>query len=139
MRGRTGVLHSGYSVYRVAPDGSYEADGVAEARVSFAADVTDREIEAYVATGEPLSVAGAFTVDSLGGALIYSVEGDPSTVVGMSLLTVAASSAILCAGLAIALEPRRLTFPGSFDRHLHTIRADCCGRHSKRHSVAELG
>ncbi|MGO1768569.1 MAG: Maf family protein [Microbacterium sp.] len=88
MRGRTGVLHSGHSVYRVAPDGSYEAHGVAEARVSFAADVTDREIEAYVATGEPLSVAGAFTVDSLGGAFIDSVEGDPSTVVGMSLSTV---------------------------------------------------
>jgi len=88
MRGRTGVLHSGHSVYRVTPDGSYEAHAVAEARVTFAADVTDREIEAYVATGEPLQVAGAFTVDSLGGAFIDSVEGDPSTVVGMSLSTV---------------------------------------------------
>lgn len=88
MRGRTGVLHSGHSVYRVTADGSFEAHGVAEARVSFAADVTDREIEEYVATGEPLSVAGAFTVDSLGGAFIDSVEGDPSTVVGMSLSTI---------------------------------------------------
>ncbi|WP_105566979.1 Maf family protein [Microbacterium halophytorum] len=88
MRGRTGVLHSGHSVYHVTPDGSYEAHAVAEARVRFASDITDHEIDAYVATGEPLHVAGAFTVDSLGGAFIESVEGDPSTVVGMSLSTI---------------------------------------------------
>lgn len=93
MRGRTGVLHSGHSVYRVCPstgsgtaEGS-EAHGVAEASVTFAADVTDAEIAAYVATGEPLHVAGAFTVDSLGGPFISRIEGDPSTVVGMSLST----------------------------------------------------
>jgi septum formation protein len=56
--------------------------------VSFAADVTDDEIAAYVATGEPLHVAGAFTVDSLGAPFIERVEGDPSTVVGMSLSTI---------------------------------------------------
>ncbi len=89
MRGRTGVLHSGHSVYRVAPgEPLREAHAVAEASVGFAADVTDAEIDAYVATGEPLLVAGAFTVDSLGGAFIDRVEGDPSTVVGMSLSTV---------------------------------------------------
>lgn len=89
MRGRTGVLHSGHSVIRVAPGVEpREAHAVAEAAVTFAADVTDDEIAAYVATGEPLHVAGAFTVDSLGGAFIERVEGDPSTVVGMSLSTV---------------------------------------------------
>lgn len=89
MRGRTGVLHSGHSVIRVAPGAEpREAHAVAEAAVTFAADVTDDEIAAYVATGEPLHVAGAFTVDSLGGAFIERVEGDPSTVVGMSLSTV---------------------------------------------------
>jgi septum formation protein len=88
MRGRTGVLHSGHSVFRVQPgEPAVEAHAVAEASVSFAADVTDAEIAAYVATGEPLLVAGAFTVDSLGGAFIERVEGDPSTVVGMSLST----------------------------------------------------
>ena len=61
---------------------------MAEASVSFAADMTDAEIDAYVATGEPLHVAGAFTIDSLGGPFIERVEGDPSTVVGMSLSTV---------------------------------------------------
>lgn len=88
MRGRSGVLHSGHSVYRVRPDADpVEAFAHAQATVSFAADVSDEEIAAYVATGEPLLVAGAFTVDSLGGAFIERVDGDPSTVVGMSLST----------------------------------------------------
>ncbi|MFJ4037636.1 Maf family protein [Microbacterium sp. NPDC090007] len=89
MRGRTGVLHSGHSVFRLAPGTEpREAYAVADASVTFAADVDDDEIAAYVASGEPLLVAGAFTVDSLGGAFIERVEGDPSTVVGMSLSTV---------------------------------------------------
>ncbi len=89
MRGRTGVLHSGHSVFRVSPgEEPVEAHAVAEAAVTFAADVSDEEIAAYVASGEPLLVAGAFTVDSLGGAFITRVDGDPSTVVGMSLSTV---------------------------------------------------
>ncbi|MEV7693185.1 Maf family protein [Microbacterium sp. NPDC089189] len=88
MRGRTGVLHSGHSVVRIAPGRApAEAHAVAAASVSFAADMTDAEIDAYVATGEPLLVAGAFTLDSLGGPFITRVEGDPSTVVGMSLST----------------------------------------------------
>ena len=56
------------------------------ATVRFAA-LDDTEIDAYVATGEPLLVAGAFTIDSLGGPFIRRVEGDPSTVVGLSLST----------------------------------------------------
>lgn len=88
MRGRTGVLHSGHSVYRLQPGTPpIEAHTVAHASVTFAADVTDAEIDAYVATGEPLNVAGAFTIDSLGGPFITRIEGDPSTVVGMSLST----------------------------------------------------
>ncbi|GAB2842342.1 Maf family protein [Microbacterium insulae] len=88
MRGRTGVLHSGHAVVRVSPGAApHEVHAVAEASVSFADDVTDAEIDAYVASGEPLHVAGAFTVDSLGGAFITRVEGDPSTVVGMSVST----------------------------------------------------
>ena len=46
------------------------------------ADVTDEEIEAYVATGEPLAVAGAFTIDGLGGAFVTGIDGDPHNVVG---------------------------------------------------------
>jgi len=89
MRGRTGVLHSGHSVFRVEPGAeTVEANDIAEASVTFAADVSDEEIDAYVASGEPLQVAGAFTIDSLGGPFIDHVGGDPSTVVGMSLSTV---------------------------------------------------
>lgn len=89
MRGATGILHSGHSVFRVSPGTvPVEATATAEAAVTFADDITDAEIAAYVASGEPLHVAGAFTVDSLGGAFITRVDGDPSTVVGMSLSTV---------------------------------------------------
>ena len=49
------------------------------------ADLGDDEIEAYVATGEPLQVAGAFTVDGLGGAFVTGIEGDHHNVVGLSL------------------------------------------------------
>ncbi len=86
MRGRTGLLHSGHAVARVK-DGAVTAavSSTAAASVSFVTDVTDDEIRAYVASGEPLHVAGAFTVDGLGAGFIDRVEGDPSTVVGMSL------------------------------------------------------
>ncbi len=88
MRGRTGVLHSGHAVVRLAPGVTpREAHAVAKASVTFAADVTDAEIDVYVATEEPLRVAGAFTVDSLGGAFIDRIDGDPSTVVGLSVST----------------------------------------------------
>ena len=56
------------------------AGGVSSAGVSFA-DLGDEEIDAYVATGEPLRVAGAFTIDSLGSAFITGVDGDPHAVV----------------------------------------------------------
>lgn len=96
MRGATGILHSGHSVFRISPGATpVEATAVASASVTFAADITDAEIAAYVASGEPLHVAGAFTVDSLGGAFITRVDGDPSTVVGMSLSTVRSLAAEL--------------------------------------------
>jgi septum formation protein len=59
---------------------------VANAAVYFA-DMTDAEVDAYIATGEPLHVAGSFTIDSLGGAFITKVDGDPHTVVGLSVST----------------------------------------------------
>ncbi|MGZ8771592.1 MAG: Maf family protein, partial [Aeromicrobium sp.] len=80
MRGRSGVLHTGHCVRR----GSAEFIDTASTTIYFA-DISDREIEAYVATGEPLQVAGAFTVDGLGGAFITGIEGDHHNVVGVSL------------------------------------------------------
>lgn len=46
---------------------------------------TDEQVDAYIATGEPLAVAGAFTLDGLGGWFIDGVDGDPSSVIGISL------------------------------------------------------
>ena len=57
----------------------------AVARVQFAADIDDDELEAYVATGEPLAVAGAFTIDSKGAGYIERIDGDPHAVVGLSI------------------------------------------------------
>jgi septum formation protein len=82
MRGRTGTLHTGHHLVDLASDRSVEA--VASADVTFA-DVSDEEVDAYVATGEPLAVAGGFTIDGLGGPFVTAVEGDPHTVVGLSL------------------------------------------------------
>jgi septum formation protein len=82
MRARTGTLHTGHHLIDLGSDRSVEA--VASADVTFA-DVTDAEVEAYVATGEPLAVAGGFTIDGLGGPFVTAVEGDPHTVVGLSL------------------------------------------------------
>jgi septum formation protein len=88
QRGRTGVLHSGHWLIDHSGGRARGAAGaVAEASVTFAGDIDDTEIDAYVATGEPLKVAGAFTIDSLGGPFITRVDGDPSTVVGLSLST----------------------------------------------------
>jgi septum formation protein len=82
MRGRSGVLHTGHCL-REAATGRVAA-ATASTTVHFA-DVTDEEIAAYVATGEPLWVAGAFTIDGLGGAFVESIEGDHHNVVGVSL------------------------------------------------------
>jgi septum formation protein len=88
MRGRSGVLHTGHWLVdlRDAEHGGSGATlGAAASTVVHFADVTDDEIEAYVATGEPLNVAGAFTTDGLGGAFVRGIEGDHHTVVGVSL------------------------------------------------------
>lgn len=82
MRGRSGVLHTGHCLRDTTND--HVAAATASTVVHFA-DVTDDEIAAYVATGEPLEVAGAFTVDGLGGAFVAGIEGDHHNVVGVSL------------------------------------------------------
>ncbi len=82
MRGRTGVLRTGHCL-RETGSGRVAA-ATASTTVHFA-DVSDAEIAAYVATGEPLHVAGAFTVDGLGGAFVTGIEGDHHNVVGVSL------------------------------------------------------
>ncbi len=82
MRGRSGVLHTGHCLRDTRTGG--RAAATASTVVHFA-DLSDAEIAAYVATGEPLHVAGAFTIDGLGGAFVTGIEGDHHNVVGLSL------------------------------------------------------
>jgi septum formation protein len=106
MSGSSGVLHTGHWLVdcrAVAADGTGEAsdDGAAvpgsgatlgavtSAEVHFT-DMEPEEIDAYIATGEPLHCAGSFTIDGFGGAFIRKVDGDPHTVVGLSISTLRA-------------------------------------------------
>lgn len=82
MRGKTGILHTGHTIIRL--DNKQIISKVVSTKVFFA-NIDDEEIIEYVATTEPLNVAGAFTIDSLGAAFITKVEGDHSNVIGLSL------------------------------------------------------
>ncbi len=122
MRGRSGVLHTGHHLIDTrdaavaapvetssdgtAPDPNQSrANGVRRSAVGATAstvvhfaEVSDAEIDAYVATGEPLVVAGAFTVDSLGSAFVTRIEGDHHNVVGVSVPLLRT----MCAELGVA-------------------------------------
>ncbi|NUQ87118.1 MAG: septum formation inhibitor Maf [Glycomyces artemisiae] len=82
MRGNNGTLYTGHCLIDTAADRQIvRASGTA---VHFA-EVSDEEIAAYVATGEPLHVAGSFTLDGYGSAFIDRIDGDPGTVIGLSM------------------------------------------------------
>jgi septum formation protein len=85
MRGSSGLLHTGHCLVDTRPDGRGETLGALASTTVHFADLTDDEIDAYVATGEPLHVAGAFTIDGLGGPFVTGIEGDHHNVVGLSL------------------------------------------------------
>jgi len=87
LRGNSGKLFSGHWVIDNRDPENPKAVGRASSSVVHFANLSDTEIEAYVATGEPLKVAGAFTIDGLGGAFLTGIEGDPHTVIGLSLPT----------------------------------------------------
>lgn len=88
MRGTSATLWTGHAVTLVGPGAAY-APGPTLARAASTivrfGDITDAEIDAYVESGEPLHVAGSFTIDGLGGPFIAGVEGDHHSVVGISL------------------------------------------------------
>jgi len=88
MRGRSGRLYTGHWLIdnRISTPMPPATGHASNTTVHFA-DLSDGEIMAYVGTGEPLQVAGAFTIDGLGGAFIKAIEGDAHTVVGLSLTT----------------------------------------------------
>jgi septum formation protein len=82
MRGKSGVLYTGHCLVDVG--GNQLVEDVAGTTVHLA-DISDEEIAAYVSTGEPLRVAGAFTIDGIGGAFVERIDGDPGNVIGLSL------------------------------------------------------
>jgi septum formation protein len=92
MRGRTGVLYTGHCLIDTGTGN--ETSATVATKVHFA-DPSDEEIAAYVASGEPLEVAGAFTIDGLGGAFVAGIEGDHGNVVGLSLPTLRNLLAVL--------------------------------------------
>jgi septum formation protein len=98
MRGRSGVLHTGHCLIDTATGRDTAELGSTTVRFG---DLSDAEIDAYVATGEPLRVAGAFTIDGLGGAYVDGVDGDPHNVVGLSLPLLRRMLADLGLGLAL--------------------------------------
>jgi septum formation protein len=85
LRGNYGVLHSGHCLIDNRDPAAPKVVSKTSSTKVYFANITDAEIEAYVATGEPLKVAGAFTIDGIGGAFIDRIEGDAHTVVGLSL------------------------------------------------------
>jgi septum formation protein len=85
MAGRVGILRTGHALLDVRGGVvAGEATGVASTAVRFGRP-TAAELAAYVASGEPLQVSGAFTVDGLGGWFVDGIDGDPGTVIGLSL------------------------------------------------------
>ncbi|GIJ70290.1 Maf family protein [Virgisporangium ochraceum] len=82
MRGSHGVLHTGHCLIDLA---SGKQVAATSATTVHWADITDAELDAYVASGEPLHVAGAFTIDGRGAPFVSRIEGDHGTVVGLSL------------------------------------------------------
>ena len=104
MRGRTGTLHTGHCL--IDTNTHKQVTRSVATEVHFA-EVMDEEIDAYCATGEPIAVAGAFTVDGLGGWFIDGIVGDHHNVVGVSLPVVRALLRELGYGLGDLGYPAR--------------------------------
>jgi len=103
MSGKTGTLFTGHCVIDVA-SGRCEA-AVAATTIRFGTP-TDAEISAYVATGEPLNMAGAFTIEGLGGWFVDSIDGDHNNVIGISVPL-----------LRVLLRDLDVTIPDLWARH----------------------
>ena len=99
MGGRSGILHTGQALFDVQDGAVVGRDIAVASTVVYFTTPTQQELEAYLATGEPLAVAGAFTLDGLGAPFVRRVEGDPAAVVGLSLTVL--RSQLAKRGLAI--------------------------------------
>lgn len=85
MAGRSGELFTGHCVIRMLDGQTVATETAAAVTTVRFGTPTEDELEDYIATGEPLGVAGAFTIDGRGGWFIDGVDGDPSNVVGLGL------------------------------------------------------
>jgi len=88
MRGRSGVLHTAHWLIDdrdIEGGGTGATMGAVASTIVHFARISDEEIATYVASGEPMQVAGAFTIDGLGGPFVSRIEGDHHNVVGLSL------------------------------------------------------
>jgi len=85
MAGRTGQLLTGHCVIRLRGGTITHCESETACTTIHFANPTREDLEAYIATGEPLGVAGGFTLDGRGGWFVERIEGDPSNVVGLSL------------------------------------------------------
>ncbi|GAB4237891.1 MAG: Maf family protein [Stanieria sp.] len=82
MRGKVGILYTGHALLDLSQNQQLVSCGIT--KVHFA-DLSDREIEAYVASGEPLKCAGSFALEGKGGLFVKKIEGCHSNVIGLSL------------------------------------------------------
>jgi septum formation protein len=85
VAGKSGVLITGHTVLRVAAGEITGRASAAESTTVRFGTPSEEELEAYIATGEPLHVAGGFTIDGLGGWFIDGIDGDHTSVIGISL------------------------------------------------------
>lgn len=85
VAGKSGVLITGHTVLRVSGGAVADRASGAESTTVRFGTPSDEELEAYIATGEPLHVAGGFTIDGLGGWFVDGIEGDHTSVIGISL------------------------------------------------------
>ncbi|WP_197382229.1 Maf family protein [Mycolicibacterium mengxianglii] len=98
MAGRSGTLYTGHCVIRMTAEGRQQVVESGSTTVHFSAPTAD-DLDSYISSGEPLSVAGAFTLDGLGAWFIDGIDGDPSNVIGLSLPLVRR----LLAGLGVSV------------------------------------
>ena len=99
MAGSTGRLLTGHALLRINEGVITDTDSETASTTVHFGTPTDDELTAYVASGEPIHVAGAFTLDGLGGWFVDGIEGDPSNVIGISLPLV--QRMVRCAGVSI--------------------------------------
>ena len=103
MSGSSGFLYTGHHVIHLAGGERHEVGALCRTEVRFHS-LSEAEIEAYIATGEPLKVAGSYTLDSLGGPFIKEISGDASNVVGLSVSTLRLLLAQLGFGWELVLD-----------------------------------